>query len=443
MSPCVYLILAALKVASEHQDAFNQDYEDWECAELCESHRDVAIDGKASCCAWHKSGADRATCLLHSGGTVKNAWAGNDFRAYNCTRSTRGGGDCAMKFGKTCSGEGVAAIQMPETSPDDAPAAPHEWTLQWSEDFDACDLANSSSWSFEELQRKDRLQWYTTSNAACESGNLVITAKRETPMDAGYSPHKWRGTHNAATFQYTSSSLTSKGKLNFTMGGCGKVEMRGKIDIRNGAFPAWWAMADFDYDGGIPCSWPGCNEIDMMEYAGKHGWLKSNFCVGKGGDASGGVASGGACDWQNRITAVTDSWARDFHTWTMQWREDQDRIELLLDGSLYLTQTFSASDPEITGRSVNPWRGQPHYMIINLAIGPLSMGGDPSGTAFPMEYLVDYVRYWTCGDGTIKITNHSEPPEISGALTAFASLLPCGVRTLMSLGCVIVLGLFV
>ena len=35
-------------------------------------------------------------------------------------------------------------------------------------------------------------------------------------------------------------------------------------------------------------------------------------------------------------------------------------------------------------------------MIINLAIGPVSLGGDPTDTTFPMTFEVDYVKYWTC-----------------------------------------------
>ena len=37
-------------------------------------------------------------------------------------------------------------------------------------------------------------------------------------------------------------------------------------------------------------------------------------------------------------------------------------------------------------------------MIINLAIGPVGLGGDPTDTTFPMTFEVDYVKYWTCLD---------------------------------------------
>ena len=40
----------------------------------------------------------------------------------------------------------------------------------------------------------------------------------------------------------------------------------------------------------------------------------------------------------------------------------------------------------------NPFR-QPHYIIVNLAIGGTA-GGDPSQTDFPARYEIDYVRVY-------------------------------------------------
>ena len=40
----------------------------------------------------------------------------------------------------------------------------------------------------------------------------------------------------------------------------------------------------------------------------------------------------------------------------------------------------------------NPFH-QPHYLLLNLAIGGL-WGGDPSNSTFPGKYEVDYVRIY-------------------------------------------------
>jgi hypothetical protein len=44
------------------------------------------------------------------------------------------------------------------------------------------------------------------------------------------------------------------------------------------------------------------------------------------------------------------------------------------------------------GTGTNPFR-QPHYILVNLAIGG-TQGGDPSSTAFPARLEVDYIRIY-------------------------------------------------
>jgi len=44
------------------------------------------------------------------------------------------------------------------------------------------------------------------------------------------------------------------------------------------------------------------------------------------------------------------------------------------------------------GSGINPFK-QPHYILLNLAIGG-DNGGDPSATAFPSRYEIDYVRVY-------------------------------------------------
>ena len=44
------------------------------------------------------------------------------------------------------------------------------------------------------------------------------------------------------------------------------------------------------------------------------------------------------------------------------------------------------------GSNINPFK-QPHYMLVNLAIGG-TQGGDPANTKFPNRFEVDYVRVY-------------------------------------------------
>ena len=79
-------------------------------------------------------------------------------------------------------------------------------------------------------------------------------------------------------------------------------------------------------------------------------------------------------------------WLQQFHVWRMDWDQDFNRLyvddELLKEVSL--DTTVNEGSP-----STNPFR-EPHYIILNLAIG--ANGGDPSETKFPGGLEVDYVR---------------------------------------------------
>jgi beta-glucanase (GH16 family) len=77
-------------------------------------------------------------------------------------------------------------------------------------------------------------------------------------------------------------------------------------------------------------------------------------------------------------------WTEKFHIWKMEWTKDF--INLYLDDELLNKINVS----EVTYKSgFNPFR-QPHYILLNLALG--SNGGDPSNAGFPICYEVDYVR---------------------------------------------------
>ena len=72
---------------------------------------------------------------------------------------------------------------------------------------------------------------------------------------------------------YTSSSLITRDKTANNGGAWtyGRFEMRGKIDIRQGMWPAFWTV-------GQSGEWPGSGEIDIMEfYRGK---LLANLGLG-------------------------------------------------------------------------------------------------------------------------------------------------------------------
>ena len=66
-------------------------------------------------------------------------------------------------------------------------------------------------------------------------------------------------------------------------------------------------------------------------------------------------------------------------------------MQLFVDDALLntidLTKTINND-----AKRTNPFQ-EPHYLLLNLAIGGTN-GGDPSDTAFPARFEVDYVRVY-------------------------------------------------
>lgn len=261
------------------------------------------------------------------------------------------------------------------------------YALVWAEEFDVDGVPDPSVWSFERgFSRNEEAQWYQAENATVQDGLLVIEARRERVTNPGFEggSSDWRKKRRFG--EYTSSSLTTRGKHAWLYG---RFEMRGRIDIRAGLWPAWWTVGSPPRDG---IGWPASGEIDMMEYY--RGMVLANAAWKKRG--------GGrwAAEWDAVRTPVEElagdespeAWAQRFHVWRMDWNEES--IELSIDGVVLNTIDLSET---VNPDGTNPFRW-PHHMIVNLAIGG-QQGGDPSETAFPARYEVDWIRVYRRSDG--------------------------------------------
>ena len=252
-------------------------------------------------------------------------------------------------------------------------AAKEGYRLVWSDEFNTDGLPNAANWNFEKgFVRNNEHQWYQPQNAWCQNGVLVIEGKRETGPNPLYEEGSQDWRKSRKQLEYTSSSLLTSGKQSWQYG---RFVMRGKIDISAGIWPAWWTL-------GVRGRWPASPQIYIMKYyrgkvlaniayMGKNGrdaWYANTFPV----DSMGG-----------------QQWASQFHVWRMDW--DEKAIALYVDDQL-LNRVELNKLVNQDGTDINPFR-QPHYMLLNLAIGGTN-GGDPSSTTFPKRFEVDYVRVY-------------------------------------------------
>ena len=265
-------------------------------------------------------------------------------------------------------------IAAQATPPPVPPASPDSYTLVWADEFDVDGAPNPKNWTFENgFVRNQELQYYQPQNARVEKGMLVIEGRRERAKNSLYEPgaNDWR--RNREFAEYTSASLMTRGLHTWQYG---HFEMRGRIDTRAGLWPAWWTL-------GASGRWPHGGEIDIMEYY--RGTLLAN--------AAWGGPAGARPVW-DIIRKPLESlggaeWSARFHVWRMLW--DEQTIRLSVD-DVWLNDVDLDQTVNQDGSGVNPFR-QPHYMLVNLAIGGTS-GGDPSQTAFPSRVEVDYIRVY-------------------------------------------------
>jgi beta-glucanase (GH16 family) len=252
--------------------------------------------------------------------------------------------------------------------------APEGYQLVWSDEFNRNGKPDTTSWSYERgFVRNEEAQWYQEENARCENGLLIIEGRKEEKPNPRYEAgsRDWR--RSRSSIQYTSSSINTRGKRQWQFG---RFVMRGRIDISSGLWPAWWTL-------GVSGQWPRNGEVDIMEYY--KGKLLANIACG--------TATPYRAEWFSNTFSVDSmggkQWASQFHEWRMDW--DSTAISLYVDDQL-LNRTELSKLVNKDGSGINPFK-QPHYMLLNLAMGGMN-GGPLENTRFPNRFEVDYVRVY-------------------------------------------------
>jgi beta-glucanase (GH16 family) len=243
-------------------------------------------------------------------------------------------------------------------------ATKSEKKLVWVDEFDYQGLPDSTKWNYESgYVRNGEMQYYMPNrleNARVENGNLVITALKDS-MVIGND-----------TVRVSSASVITKGKQDFTYG---RIEVRAKIPVFLGSWPAIWLLGSNIDEVG----WPMCGEIDMMENVG-YDPDTVHFNIHT-------KAYNHSIKTNKGQKAYLSSSRNDFHIYALEW--SSEKLDFFLDNKLVFT--FAN---EKKGVEVWPY-DKAQYLILNLAVGGAwggSKGVDLS--AFPQQMLIDYVRIY-------------------------------------------------
>lgn len=238
------------------------------------------------------------------------------------------------------------------------------WTLIFEDQFNQEQL-DLNKWSIEQggsgFGNKE-WQFYTNrdKNIFIDQNQLVIKAFKE----------------DYEHLHYTSGKIWTRDKFSFTYG---KVEVKAKLPIGQGIWPAIWMMPQ---DKAIHGSWPSCGEIDIMEIIGQ----EPNKIYGTIHYGLPHTYFGG------NITLEEGTFGDDFHVFGIEWEEQE--IRWYLDGKLFHKETkWFSKDREGNNQYPAPFN-KDFYLILNFAVGGKWPGYPDETTLFPQEFRVDYVKVY-------------------------------------------------
>jgi beta-glucanase (GH16 family) len=248
--------------------------------------------------------------------------------------------------------------------------------LVWSDDFETNGAINPNNW-YHQTKLPAGGNWYNNevqhytnllTNSFVDAGSLKIVAKKENFTDQGF------------TKQYTSARLNSKFAFKY-----GRVDLRAKVPVEAGTWPAIWMLGkNINEDGGYfdetygTSNWPACGEIDIME----HGITRSqpaNYIQSAMHTPSsyGGTINIGG-------TVANSDIESNYHIYSMNWSPNQ--ISFLLDDVIYYTYNPSVKD-------ANTWPfDKEQYLLLNIAMG--GVAGTIASDFVESAMVIDYVKVY-------------------------------------------------
>ncbi len=244
-------------------------------------------------------------------------------------------------------------------------------TLIWSDEFDENGPINSKKW-FHQTQLPAGGDWYgglinhytnRLENSYVKDGFLNIVAKKEIFSDQGEIK------------EYTSARLNSKFAFTY-----GRVEVRAKLPIGVGTWPAIWMLnknidepgAYWQKQGYGTTYWPVCGEVDILEH-----WGKNQNHI----QSAVHTAASAGDDVVNFGGKVLENVSNQFHIYTVEWYKD--KMVFSVDGVVHYTYA-----PTIKDSSTWPFISD-QYLLLNIAIE-----SDIDTSFEESTMVVDYIRVY-------------------------------------------------
>ncbi|CCV65812.1 Beta-glucanase/ glucan synthase [Paracholeplasma brassicae] len=235
------------------------------------------------------------------------------------------------------------------------------YKLVWEDLFKNDGLPDESIWTFETGGHgfgNHEQQHYTNrlENCYIKDGILTIEAKKET----------YQGN------DYTSSKLITYNKKPILYG---KVKVMAELPTGRGTWPAIWFLGN-SFKEGTP--WPDCGEIDLLEHVGSNlGQVHFSLHTKKHNHL---------IKTQPTFFYKDEGLLSGFHEYQMVW--DESQISFYVDD----VHKVTFKKEEVTIDDHWPF-SQPHYLILNLAMGGW-WGGEIDDTALPQKFRFKYVKVY-------------------------------------------------
>ena len=254
------------------------------------------------------------------------------------------------------------------------------WQLVWQDEFNYTGLPDATKWGYDVGNGgwgNNELQNYTadrSENARVENGNLILEARRD-----------W---HEG--IEYSSARLVSRQKGDWKYG---RIEVKAKIPVGKGLWPAIWMLpTDWVYGG-----WPASGEIDLMENFALNGYTPNEI---EGNVHTQSYNHSIGTNKGAKITGLSHI-ENNYHVYAISWYED--KIDFEVDGKIYFTFANEGN-----------WQAWPYdqrfHLILNIAVGG-ALGTTPDASIFPKQMTVDYVRVYQQSNG---------PSPSTGLVTVYA-----------------------